>query len=510
MRKLAGLLIILAVLILGGYYFTGYITENSVKQTFSYLNRIKGLHTNVKTYNRGWFTSTADVELKYKMPQQIIKGNAGTTQTIPEAVYTLLVPLKVHHGPVIFAGDGSVHFGLGYGYTLLNLPTQVKKQLQLMVTEQSKMPKLSLSIFVNYLNSKYVSFGVPAFTLYAKEDGGTFEWQGMVSTTSISSNMDNIDGTFNIKGLQIAKDKAELKMGSFVTEYDLHQASNGLMLGTASIEFPMLILNSDGKKIFEIDDVSIKSSNDIEDNLFNASISASVDKIYSDGKNYGPGKFVMSLKNIDADVLAKINAQATSVRDGSDEERKRVFFAMLPELPKLFTQGAEFNISELTFTMPQGAIDGHMKLALPKVDTTNPFQMIQKIRGNGKISIPADVLKMTLVQTAKENLAKKPDLQQAIIRQMQQNSNTGAASNSTQTSADAADASTQTEQTTQQSSVDLDQMAEAQAKQDLAKMVQTGMIVKQGSSYVIEFNLEKGKLTINGKPFNPAMLFSNG
>ena len=37
-------------------------------------------------------------------------------------------------------------------------------------------------------------------------------------------------------------------------------------------------------------------------------------------------------------------------------------------------------------------------------------------------------------------------------------------------------------------------------------MEQNGLIVAQGSDYVTEVNLEKGKFTVNGKPFDPAML----
>ena len=37
-------------------------------------------------------------------------------------------------------------------------------------------------------------------------------------------------------------------------------------------------------------------------------------------------------------------------------------------------------------------------------------------------------------------------------------------------------------------------------------MVQSGLLYLQGSDYVVDFKLAEGKLEINGKPFDSAMM----
>ncbi len=45
-----------------------------------------------------------------------------------------------------------------------------------------------------------------------------------------------------------------------------------------------------------------------------------------------------------------------------------------------------------------------------------------------------------------------------------------------------------------------------QADQKLSTMVQNGLLILKGTDYVIDVNLQQGQLTINDKPFNPAMM----
>ena len=45
-----------------------------------------------------------------------------------------------------------------------------------------------------------------------------------------------------------------------------------------------------------------------------------------------------------------------------------------------------------------------------------------------------------------------------------------------------------------------------QADKQIGAMEQNGLITSQDSDYVTEVKLEQGKFSVNGKPFDPAML----
>ena len=81
MKKLVGLIIIILVLLLAGYYGTGLMTEKTLKRDITVLNQSNGLQANIQNYDRGWFTSKAKLDLKITFPERVQKDDAGNART---------------------------------------------------------------------------------------------------------------------------------------------------------------------------------------------------------------------------------------------------------------------------------------------------------------------------------------------------------------------------------------------------------------------------------------------
>ncbi|CEK11922.1 YdgA family protein [Legionella hackeliae] len=491
MKKFIGLVVILAVLVLGSYYGMGYLTEQKVRESLNFVNRSNGLAANIVEYDRGWFTSKANFDWRVHVPEQTIQNN-GQTQTIPAKDYTVQMPVTIYHGPIIFSDQG-VKFGLGYAHTDLDMPKEYVEQFNSLFTNQSTKPNIVIDFFVNYLGNSSIDMSVPAFKLFAKDGTATFEWFGMSTTTSVSSDLDKVGGNITIEGLAFKKDQVNTKMSSITSEYNLHRTDKGLFLGDASLSFPSFVVMDSDKKLFELGQFDIHSDSDIEDGLFSSHVKTSVEKIVANDKTYGPGNLEVAIRNLDADALARLNEQAQQVQQGTDAERQRAMLAMLPELPKLFSKGAEFEITEMNFVMPQGTVEGSLMVSLPKGEMGNPFELIQKIQGNGKLKVPAAVVKQLVTESIKQKMMspqqnQQNDQQQGIAQQIQQPSNPDA-------TAQAAAGST-----------DVSQQAVTLADKQLATLVQNGVLTQQGTDYVIEVSLNQGQLTINGKPYRPEMM----
>src|SRR5688500_11452332 len=99
MKKLTGLVLILAVLILGGYYGMGVITERTIKKNIAVINQTNGLYADIEQYNRGWFSSDAKVKWRLHVPERIVKNDDGTSRTVAAQDYNVAMSMKVYHGP---------------------------------------------------------------------------------------------------------------------------------------------------------------------------------------------------------------------------------------------------------------------------------------------------------------------------------------------------------------------------------------------------------------------------
>ncbi len=482
MKKLAGLIIILAVLILGGYYGMGLLTERTIKKNIEVINQTNGLFANIEYYHRGWFSSDAQVKWRLHIPERIVKDDKGNSQTIAAQDYQTEMPLKICHGPFIFCHN-TLRFGVGYAEALFPFPSQYAKQFDEQFTPESTKPRLDLNIFVNYFLRSSLELKVPEFKLIAKDGSGTFAWKGLESDLNVSSSKDQVDGDLVLEGMTFSKGDTLVTLDKVSTEYDLHLTKAGLYLGDASFDLPSFDITEKKVSIVNVKDLTLNSNSDINDQLFNTHFSLGVKSILANQKTYGPGELEMSLRNLDADVLAKINQQANAMQNGTEAERQQAMMAMLPELPKLFSRGAEFEISKCNFKIPEGSIDGNLLVSLPKGDHADPFELIQKVQGNAKLKAPAALIKQIIQQSVLQQLAKQPDLQQTLIQQMQ-----------------AANPSTN------QATISNEQLATMEADKQISTMEQNGLIVASGSDYVIEVSLEQGKFTVNGKPFDSSML----
>ncbi len=486
MKKLTGLIIILAVLILGGYYGMGVLTERTIKKNIEVINQSNGLFAQIEQYDRSWFSSDAKIKWRLHIPERVITGDDGKSQTVAAQDYQMEMPVKIHHGPFIYANN-RLRFGMGYAETVFAFPEQYNQKFDETFSKDSKKPQLDLSIFVNYLNKSTVELSLPSFKLISKDGTGNFDWMGMNSTTQMSSDMGKVKGDIVIDGMTMTKDDTKVTLGKVSSDFNLHQTPAGLYLGDAQFSLPTFDVMVKDKKMFEISEFTVSSDSDIQDKLFSTHFNLAVKSVIANGLNYGPGVLEVSLRNLDAEILADINKQATAMQNGTDAERQKAMMAMLPELPKLFNKGAEFEVSKLSLKIPEGLIEGNLLVSLPPGDSSNPFELIQKIQGNAMLKMPKILVKQLMQQSVLQQMSKQPDMQQALIQQMQ----------STQQAS-------QPQAT--QPPPSQEQLAGMQADKQIGAMEQNGLIRSQDSDYVTEVKLEQGKFSVNGKPFDPAML----
>jgi uncharacterized protein YdgA (DUF945 family) len=523
MKKITILVIALILLVLGCYYGMGVITERTIKNDLAVVNQSNGLYAEVVNYNRGMFKSEALLNWNLHLPARLAKSANGQMEPIPAQDYRVAMPLIIYHGPVIFSDHG-IKLGLGYANTNLALPSNLLDQFNAMFTPESTHPQMQVSLFVDYLNNSEIGMDVPQFNLIAKQGNMKFDWMGMSSSVQTSSSLNEISGQFSVDGVRFTQDKMVMKFGKISGKYNLHKTDSGLFLGEASTIVPSVIINNGDEKIFEMDEFNINSNTDIQKNLFSAGIKTSLDKLFANGRIYGPGHLELAIKNLDALVLANINAQINKAQQSTDLEKQQAMLAVLPELPKLFAEGAEFDISTMDLVVPEGKVDGNLTISLPAGGIINPFELIQKVEGNGNLRLPMQLVNEMVAQSIQQKLMSKALAPQTVnVATKAETAVTGAATEtagSTSTSITSSTTNVSTEDiaaaatknvsthasNTTQSIADINQQAVIETQQQIKSMIDSGLLVQQGTDYLLAFKLSQGQLMVNGKPFSAAML----
>ena len=515
MKKKVGSVVALAALALGSYYGTGLVTERTLKKNMDRINQSSGLSVEMTSYHRGLFTSKAQLTWQLQTPERLIKNPDGKSTVEPSKTITIDMPIAIYHGPVIFAADG-VHFGLGYASSQLTLPEDYKAKFAEYFSSESIIPTLDLSLSVSYLDETHVHVNMPAFRLISKQDKSQFEWLGMSSDHSISPTMSHLDGSLTVNGVRTTKENRIAVLDKVKVAYDLTQSLAGLYLGTMNIDVPSLVVTQEGKPRFEVLSFQAKSISEVVDGLFGSSVQTSVDKILFHDKTYGPGQLILAIKNLDATVLADLNEKATQMQQGTEAERQQAMLTLLPELPKLLGQGAMIELSGLHVVMPDGAVDGSLRVMLPKGDLGNPIQLLQKTEGESNVKVPVTLLKNVLVHSEKQRLmlhSKAPDQQAST----QQDTPVLAVKTPVVPSASPESMPLQPQEPSEAIVVpelvstpvptpNLDQLAVVEADKKIAALVKAGALVEEGGYYVVGVKLTAGRFSVNGHSFNSGML----
>lgn len=512
MKKVIGSVAVLAAVVLCGYYGTGLITEHTLKKNMERINRSNGITVEMNAYQRGWFHSNAQLTWHIQMPERFIKSQNGNSALVPSKVYTFTTPIEIYHGPVIIATDG-VHFGLGYANTEVNIPDAYKKQYDAAFLPESIAPVLKANLFVNYLRRCYLSLNVPSFRLVTVQDKDVIEWEGLTSEFSLSPEKYHVDGQFELKGLRVVSGAMSLALGKVNSDYDMQQNQQGLYLGELSIAFPSLVIMKNNTIDLSLEDVDTQSESEVKDGLFGSSFHGSFGKLVTHGKTYGPARIAIALENLDAVVLAAINEQANKMQHVPDSERQQALLLMLPQLPKLLGKGAAFEVSELNLKTPSGTLDGSVRVVLPQGDLGNPFQLIQKIDGNGKLKIPSLLLKSLLTPGVTEALLLQAEKEKALAQEpvaapvaTAEQPVPAAEQPPTAPAESTAPATVVDDVPVTMTSDELNQKVSEGISKKIADLVQAGAIQAQGDDFYLDVKLSAGQLSINGHPFNPAML----
>lgn len=470
MKKTLGIIALLIALLLAGYFATGLITEHTLKSNLKTLNQANGFSVDLVGYHRGFFSSKADVTWHMQMPQQSTQDDTGHAVVVPPKVYSFDMPLVIYHGPILFESK-QIRFGLGAAHGELALPDAFSKEFEENFSAPSTRPTLKLKLFVNYLNKMRLEFELPAFQLISKQHQDHFEWLGMHSDLHFSPESTRFTGAFHLEGLRLVGEKFRVILNQLKSTCDIHKAKNALFLGNADLYLPVLQVSHQQQVEFDLKALELSSKSALRGKLFDSSFHAGFTSLLSNRKTYGPGELDVAVKNLNADVLATLNKNINQLQHASTTggQTQQLLLSLLPELPKLFTEGAIFEITTLKLGLPEGPLDGTMHIAFPKLDAS-PMQIISKVAGEGRLSMPIAALKGLFIRSIKQELMLTHD------------------------------------ETSSVTLAALDQQAVQHADQKLAHLIQVGALQTKGADYVIELKLSSGRLLVNGHPFYSGML----
>ncbi|HIC7358000.1 TPA: YdgA family protein [Legionella pneumophila] len=451
MKKWIISVLLLVAIVLCSYPIIGMMALSTAKKNVDNIPRNPFLTWQLKDNHRGWFCSTAVLNLLVNLPAQENKDAQGNIKVQPALHLSLDFPMVIHHGPFIMTDNG-LRFGLAWVTT---------------------RPETHYGALINYLNQTVVSYSLPAINMQGTNNGDqgnfVFVWQGLSAKLKVNPRVNKASGHVTMYGMSAKVQETDVRIGKVKVSFALNRYMDNLWLGDSSILLSSVSTITNSLPVFDLQDLSMDAWAGVNNNLLDFNLQLSLNKFLMNNNGYGPGQLKIELKNLDPQAMAKLN------RLNYDYPSNQI--AILAEIFNLLSKGATLSLNQELDT-PHGHLSSSLNMALTRNSFSNPEDLWQNLKGNGQFKAPIKLVKQLLLESIKSKTTTPPaDVSQSQATQL----------DSTQP-------------------VDVDADAHKQTEALLQKLVSQGVLKVEGDYYHASFTLENTKFTVNGQPFDPALL----
>lgn len=498
-KVIFGSVAVVALGYIGTTFYVGGQAEEQVKNTIQLVDKTlqeqmreamgPSLNVAVVNYNRGLFSSTADLKMSINL------GDMLPPKKMPVDKLDYTVKLHINHGPFIFAIGKP---GLAYVNSTIELPEKYKKLARMQLASDSTFPKVGLNFLIHFDDTAQFKADIPEFQLLPKAVPGKVIWKGMEATYNVSNQFQTIVGQTFVNGMVLESPMANAELSKVTMAYHLDKSPQGLWTGNALMQFPSLAVSMMGKSIFELDKLSFKSSAEIKESLLNMSLSASLNKVLVKDKTYGPGDLNFLVDKFDADVFARMQKTLQQINSPtlSRKEKNKLLDTIEKDFPLLVNKGAELNLKNLSMQFPEGTLKANASAKVPAgLKVKNNLELADHVDAQAYVKVPSVFVKAALEKQAVRSLKQEQMLQQL----------SGHTENRVSDAEEKPAPQPASDNLKTLSQSEIIALAEQKVDDQINKLLEQKVLLAEDNTYVFKFTYNKGHLFINGKPFSPEL-----
>lgn len=458
------LLIVIAVL--ATPFGFGYWADQRLDQLLEKMSDNGVLSLDVVKTERGWLESTSEVVIEVRgdiaRKYEEYQRKAGAE---PEPL-RCTVRNHIHHGPFPLVENSKPAVAV------------VDSELVAGPNCQAIQERLKLSVrtWLDFTGGGVTQVAMPEQSVSADQGSGSVHWHGLEADIRFSGDFARVRTEVLSPGIDLSDSSADVSVRELRLHSDMHEGLHGLDLGTFDFTVASLEIapkTRDGLKT-SLGEMELRgASMEGDEATVDTEISLRAERLSAGDLEFGPARYVLALRNMDAAAMAKITEALNEARRKNLPEQQAgmlVGATLLGLLPDILKKGPVLEISELSIASPYGTAHGAARLTIDATDPAvlqNPLLLTQALVLDASLKVPEALL----VALAKRSLAKE-------VASM------GAAYSDEQ----------------------IDAMANMRVRQGMSSEQAQQWFVLDEGTYRMELHMDQGRLTLNGQAVQPGAL----
>jgi len=304
----------------------------------------------------------------------------------------------------------------------------------------------------------------------------TIGWRAVSGQMQFDREWKRIKADFKLPQLNFSSADEKLTIKNVLLSSDMYEGTAGYMFGRNQISVESFTMDP----LLDAKNINFSVIAQPKKQFVAISISNGIKTLKIAENNYGPGKMVLAIRNLDAKTLRQFENDMNKINSRTlpKEQAQMMIAGKTLELAgKLSRHNPEIEVTKLNFDSPGGALTGKAKFVVQGKEqdlSANPMLLLTAIEGSAEVSIPESLAKaivMPQIQRDIRNLKKEGKLSKS-------------------------DSATLTAEA-------LNKIAEEAYPQYLQESGIGRWLIKQEDMYRFSMSVSRGKIMINGVALQP-------
>jgi uncharacterized protein YdgA (DUF945 family) len=400
---------------------------------------------------RGVFASTATATVELSRPGLAAGGQTADGSAESGAI-RITMRSTIKHGPL----PGLTRIAAASVHTELSIdnPSIILTKLY------GDKPPLTIDTVLGFFGAGHQDIRSPAVDVVL-DDQTHVRLGGLAIGNDFQPGMTayKLSGSLPYLKIDAADGRGSIDLGTVALQGDQHVISDDkprMYAGPIELTATKLAVQGPDGKAFAAEGVRVATDVSHQDAFIDASISYGFQSLTVANKSFGPSRLDVSLRHLDAKLLADFNRAYMKLVSDPDFQRQvdkrqaAVFKTLTQPLMAILGKSPEFRVDKLEVALPAGKINGNLSVRLPA----------DKIGSLVQVADDPMVLRGVVAMAETDGEIAAPE---GLLKAM---------------------------------------LGEARAPM-LDVLVQDGYLSRQGEQLTTTFKYAAGSLAVNGKPFDP-------
>ncbi len=352
MRKITGIVLLVALIMMLLPWCAGMITEHVSHQLIDYYNKQKNIAIQVERYQRGWFGSRVKLHVKIIKPElmQLVK-QVGVEKPRLEFV----IDQKIQHGPIFYNKPKGLPSFIGLAAIQSNINVSPDIQAFLQIAPSKNVFINALSMF-SFLGNYFQQIQMPPFQ-YIQDDLRIQTKYGVEGNFWIYLGGNHVSGNVTLPDILLKQqDGYTWNAATVKINFNQYMSANHLWIGKLDVMVAEIFLHHAAGDNIVLKNIKSQGNIAESSDKIRGDRNLAIDKVQVNDEVFGPIGLQIAMTGLDAKVIADMATAYQKIQQQGELYASQLQLKLFAMAPAAFSTDTQLMLKTFDLAAQEGTL----------------------------------------------------------------------------------------------------------------------------------------------------------